>query len=258
MAAPRITSPCVMRSSSPSSFPSRMPSFLQLKSDNWQICSRCPNVVLRYLLAMAHSRVVFLLSCLVALLAVHVVLADTDYYAVLGLKKGANEQEIKRAYRKLSLQFHPDKNPGNKEAEKRMQEITNAHDILGDAEKKKIYDQHGEEGLKQHQANGGRQQNPFDIFSMFGFGGGAQNQEARTPDVTLPLHVTLKDLYLGRVTEVHYVRHVLCERHADCTTTNGCGDCSGPGQRVVTRQLGPGFVQRMEQADPKCISQVFR
>ena len=137
-----------------------------------------------------------------------------------------------------------------------MQEITNAHDILGDAEKKKIYDQHGEEGLKQHQANGGRQQNPFDIFSMFGFGGGGQNQEARTPDVTLPLHVTLKDLYLGRVTEVHYVRHVLCERHSDCTTTNGCGDCSGPGQRVVTRQLGPGFVQRMEQADPKCISQV--
>ena len=61
---------------------------------------------------------------LVALLAVHVVLADTDYYAVLGLQKGANEQEIKRAYRKLSLQFHPDKNPGNKEAEKRMQEIT--------------------------------------------------------------------------------------------------------------------------------------
>ena len=182
---------------------------------------------------MAYSRAVFLFGCIVALIAVQVVLADTDYYAVLGLKKGANEQEIKRAYRKLSLQFHPDKNPGNKEAEKRMQEITNAHDILGDPEKKKIYDQHGEEGLKQHQANGGRQQNPFDIFSMFGFGGGGQNQEARTPDVTLPLHVTLKDLYLGRVTEVHYVRHVLCERHADCTTTNGCSDCSGPGQRVV-------------------------
>jgi DnaJ-related protein SCJ1 len=207
---------------------------------------------------MAFSRVTLLCGLVFALAAVHVVLADTDYYAVLGLRKGANEQEIKRAYRKLSLQFHPDKNPGNKEAEKRMQEITNAHDILGDPEKKKIYDQHGEEGLKQHQANGGRQQNPFDIFSMFGFGGGAQNQEARTPDVTLPLHVTLKDLYLGRVTEVHYVRHVLCERHADCTTTSGCGDCSGPGQRVVTRQLGPGFVQRMEQADPKCISQVSR
>ena len=206
---------------------------------------------------MAYTRVVILLGCIFALQSLQIVLADTDYYAVLGLTKGATEQEIKRAYRKLSLQFHPDKNPGNKEAEKRMQEITNANDIIGDPEKRKIYDQHGEEGLKQHQANGGRQQNPFDIFSMFGFGGGGQNQEARTPDVTLPLQVTLKDLYLGRVTEVHYVRHVLCERHADCTTTNGCGDCSGPGMRVVTRQLGPGFVQRMESADPKCITQVW-
>lgn len=175
-----------------------------------------------------------------------------DYYSVLGLTKDATEAQIKRAYRRLSIKYHPDKNKGNKEAEQKFVDIAAAHEVLSNPEKRSVYDQYGEEGLKQHEAGGGRGGDPFDLFNMFGFGGG-RSQEARTPDVNLPLRVSLKDLYLGRVTEVRFVRHVLCPRHADCTTS--CNDCAGPGMRVVTRQLGPGFVQRMEQPDARCVAQ---
>lgn len=90
-----------------------------------------------------------------------------------GLKKSADTAAIKRAYRKLSMKYHPDKNKGNEEeAKKKFQDVAAAYEALGDQEKRRIYDQHGEEGLKQRGAGGGGG-NPMDIFSHF-FGGGGQ------------------------------------------------------------------------------------
>ncbi|HEX7571961.1 MAG TPA: DnaJ domain-containing protein, partial [Bacteroidota bacterium] len=100
-------------------------------------------------------------------------MAKQDYYHVLGLARGATAEEIKKAYRKLALQHHPDRNPGNKEAEEKFKEAAEAYEVLGDQTKRKRYDQYGHEGIK------GTDFHPFtdanDIFSTFSdiFGGGA-------------------------------------------------------------------------------------
>ena len=74
-----------------------------------------------------------------------------DYYSILGVARGAPESQIKRAYRKLALKYHPDKNPGDDKAKSKFEELSNAYEVLTDEEKRQIYDRHGEEGLKQHQ-----------------------------------------------------------------------------------------------------------
>ncbi|MBA0700613.1 hypothetical protein Goari_022861, partial [Gossypium aridum] len=96
-----------------------------------------------------------------------VAIAEKNYYEILQVPKGASDEQIKRAYRKLALKYHPDKNPGNEEANKRFADINNAYEVLSDSEKRSIYDRYGEEGLKQHavRAGGGMGVNMQDIFS---------------------------------------------------------------------------------------------
>ncbi|KAJ7977636.1 DnaJ protein like [Quillaja saponaria] len=109
-----------------------------------------------------------------ALYAIHFLIwvsngCSKSYYEILQVPKGASDEQIKKAYRKLALKYHPDKNQGNEEANKRFAEISNAYEVLSDGEKRSIYDRHGEEGLKQHAASGGRGggmgMNIQDIFS---------------------------------------------------------------------------------------------
>jgi len=97
-----------------------------------------------------------------------------DYYAVLGVTKGASPDEIKKAYRKLALKYHPDKNPGDKQAEEKFKELTEAYAVLSDTDKRKQYDQFGESGFHQRysQEDIFRNFNGRDIFREFGFGGG--------------------------------------------------------------------------------------
>ena len=101
-----------------------------------------------------------------------------DYYAILGVPRNATDEEIKKAYRRLALQYHPDRNPGNKEAEEKFKEITEAYSVLIDKEKRVIYDRYGVEGLRQHVGGDpGRYWNPEifrdfeDIFRWFMNGG---------------------------------------------------------------------------------------
>ncbi|NLA75093.1 MAG: DnaJ domain-containing protein, partial [Deltaproteobacteria bacterium] len=89
-----------------------------------------------------------------------------DYYEILNISRDAGEEEIKRAYRKFAMQYHPDRNPGNKEAEEKFKEASEAYEVLRDSEKRQIYDQYGHEGL---QGTGFRGFSGFDdIFSSFG------------------------------------------------------------------------------------------
>lgn len=92
-------------------------------------------------------------------------MAKKDYYEVLGVSKNASDDEIKKAYRKLAVKYHPDKNPGNKEAEEKFKEISEAHEVLSDKQKRARYDQFGHAGVG---GNGGMGGNPFQ-------GGGFQN-----------------------------------------------------------------------------------
>ncbi|KAL3940871.1 MAG: hypothetical protein SGBAC_004666 [Bacillariaceae sp.] len=181
-----------------------------------------------------------------------------DFYKLLGISKKATPKEIKKAYRQMSLKFHPDKNKEEGAAEK-FSEIARAYEVLSDEEKREIYDRHGEEGLKQHeQRGGGGGGGGFDdFFSGFGFdpfggGGRRRQQDNRTPSVELPLELTLEELYKGTTYDVQYVRQVLCLRWEMCMKSNQ--ECQGPGIRLRRQQIAPGFVQQVQQHDERCIA----
>eukprot|EP00587_Corethron_hystrix_P004239 CAMPEP_0113313250 /NCGR_PEP_ID=MMETSP0010_2-20120614/9748_1 /TAXON_ID=216773 ORGANISM="Corethron hystrix, Strain 308" /NCGR_SAMPLE_ID=MMETSP0010_2 /ASSEMBLY_ACC=CAM_ASM_000155 /LENGTH=382 /DNA_ID=CAMNT_0000169223 /DNA_START=142 /DNA_END=1291 /DNA_ORIENTATION=- /assembly_acc=CAM_ASM_000155 len=184
-----------------------------------------------------------------------------DYYKVLGLRRNASHKEIKKAYRKLSLEYHPDKNKAEGASDK-FSSVARAYEVLSDEEKRNTYDLHGEEGLKRDEAmqnqgggGGGFGGGGFgDMFEDF-FGGGRRKRddsERKTPDVMIPLHLTLKQLYEGEVLEVEFIREVLCTNWRDCTQNDQ--GCAGPGQRMRTQQLAPGFVQQIQSKDDNCIS----
>ncbi|KAJ2708996.1 Type I HSP40 co-chaperone, partial [Coemansia sp. D1744] len=98
---------------------------------------------------------------------------DTKMYDLLGVDSGASEGELKKAYRKLALKYHPDKNKGNEEANEKFKEISHAYEILADSEKRKVYDMYGEEGLNGGGMGGGGGMDANDLFSqLFGGGGG--------------------------------------------------------------------------------------
>lgn len=197
---------------------------------------------------------------LLVLLVVVVSAKKADFYKLLGISRDATPKEIKKAYRQKSLEFHPDKNKEDGAADK-FAEIAYAYEVLTDEEKKEVYDQYGEEGLKQHeQGGGGGGGGGFhggfdDIFDQF-FGGGGRrrqrNQERQTPSVEMPLVLTMKQLYLGETIEVEYFREVLCTRWEECMKASK--ECQGPGVRVKMQQLAPGFVQQVQQRDERCVA----
>lgn len=192
-----------------------------------------------------------MLFLLCASIYAFIAIAGKSYYDILQVPKSASDDQIKRAYRKLALKYHPDKNPGNEEANKKFADISNAYEVLMDSEKRNIYDRHGEEGLKQHAANGGRGgggMNMQDIFSSF-FGGGGQAEEeekiARGEDVIVDLEASLEDLYMGGSMKVWREKNILKpapgKRRCNCRN------------EVYHRQIGPGMFQQMtEQVCEQC------
>lgn len=169
------------------------------------------------MLMAAHRRAKLLFLLCTICYSLNAIAAGKSYYDILQVSKGASEEQIKRAYRKLALKYHPDKNQGNQEANKKFAEISNAYEVLSDNERRSIYDRYGEEGLKQHAANGGgggggMGMNFQDIFSSF-FGGGPMEEEERIvkgDDVIVELDATLEDLYMGGSLKVRlYLASVL-------------------------------------------------
>ena len=144
------------------------------------------------------------------------------------------------------MKFHPDKNP-SEEAAQKFSEIANAYDVLSDADKRKTYDMGGEEAVMQkEQRDSQPQTDPFSIFEHFGFGGGRRGREEdpKTASVNIPIRVSLRQLYVGELLDVSYVRQVLCTEHLSCQKK--CSDCQGPGIKLRSQQLAPGFVQQVQ------------
>lgn len=190
-----------------------------------------------------------------------------DYYEVLGVAKSASEQEIKKAYRKLALQFHPDRNPGDAEAEGKFKEASEAYEVLSDEEKRRTYDQFGHDGLKRQGFDPGFTDfgdifSAFgDIFSNFGFGGGGGGrtrggrQVRPGADLQLTLPVEFMEAALGGEKTVPITRHVHCgtchgEGLKPGKKPDTCGTCQGRGQ-VIQQQ---GFM-RISTVCPVCRGQ---
>jgi len=177
---------------------------------------------------------------------------NNKLYEVLGVAKDADENEIRKAYKKLALRNHPDKG-GDVE---KFKEISAAAEILCDAEKRKTYDQYGMEGLE---GQGGEGHSAEDIFSMF-FGGGGGGRGRRGPqkgeDIVHSIKASLEDLYNGKTVKLAISRNKPCP---DCEGRGGkegcektCSDCNGRGVKIQLRQIGPGMVQQMQSACPTC------
>ncbi|KAM0747534.1 DnaJ-domain-containing protein [Meredithblackwellia eburnea MCA 4105] len=181
--------------------------------------------------------------------------AGADFYKELGVKRGATDKEIKKAYRKLSKQYHPDKNP-DEAAGAKFLAVGHAYEVLSDPEKRKTYDRFGEEGLKQ-QGNGGFH-DPFDVFrSAFGFGGGGQQQQRRGQNMVAEFEVELEAIYKGDTMKFQIARKAICE---ECDGTGArsekdivqCTTCDGRGVRLVRHQLGPGIYQQVQMHCDQC------
>ena len=178
-------------------------------------------------------------------------MSKQDYYQLLGVSKTSSADEIKKAYRKLAMQYHPDKNPGNKEAEAKFKQISEAYEILQDPQKKAMYDQYGHSAFAQgggrSQAQNGDFSDAFeDIFSQF-MGGGSrskrrpQSTNIRGADLTYRINISLEEAFLGKNQEINFTTNIRCD---DCSGVGSkdsggqknCPDCGGHG--VVRMQQG--------------------
>ncbi|KAL6511068.1 hypothetical protein OROGR_022192 [Orobanche gracilis] len=184
---------------------------------------------------------------------------NSKYYEVLGVPKSASPDDLKKAYKKAAIKNHPDKG-GDPE---KFKELAQAYEVLSDPEKREIYDQFGEEGLKEHAGGGGGgMHDPFDIFSSFfggggspfgGVGGSRGRRQRRGEDVVHPLKVSLEDVYLGTTKKLSLSRNVLCSNKGSKSGASlKCSGCQGTGMKVSIRQLGPGMIQQMQHPCNTC------
>ncbi len=199
-------------------------------------------------------------------------MAKRDYYDVLGLSKGASADDIKRAYRRLAIKYHPDKNPGNKEAEEKFKELAEAYEVLSDPSKRQRYDQFGHDGLRgagMRDYSHMNVQDIGDIFSdIFGdfdiFGSRGRSRRGRQPnaptrgyDLETTVELTLEEINSGAEKTIEFTRQDLCPSCSGSGCAKGkkpvrCPSCGGTGQ-VQKAGLG-GFFQ-MVSTCPSCQGQ---
>ncbi len=190
---------------------------------------------------------------------------NRDYYEVLGVDRSASTDQIKKAYRKLAMKYHPDKNPGNQEAEEKFKKAAQAYGILGDSEKKEKYDQFGHAAFQNGGGFGQGFENVEDIFSSFGdifgdfFGMGGRKRNSRRSngpgrgaDLRYMLEVELDDVVSGTDKTLEFDTEETCNRCSGLASEPGsqpvtCGTCGGQGQVVSTQ----GFFQ-MATTCPNC------
>ncbi|MDB5970701.1 MAG: dnaJ [Hydrocarboniphaga sp.] len=185
-------------------------------------------------------------------------MSKRDYYEVLGVSRQASDEELKKAYRRLAMKLHPDRNPGDTAAEEKFKEANEAYEVLTDAQKRAIYDEHGHEGLQRGGAGGGFGEGGFsdifgDVFSdIFGGGGGRRSGPRRGSDLRYMMELSLEQAVFGSAETIRI------PTLADCASCNGqgtadgkappkCISCAGSGQVRVQQ----GFFV-LQQTCPHC------
>ncbi|XP_028554642.1 dnaJ protein homolog 2-like isoform X1 [Dendrobium catenatum] len=183
---------------------------------------------------------------------------NTRYYEVLGVTKNASLDELKKAYMNTAIKNHPHYG-GDPE---KFKELAQAYEVLSDPEKRVIYDQYGEDALKEGMGGGAGAHNPFDIFEQFfgggGFGGGGSRgrRQKHGEDVVHTLKVSLEDLYNGTFKKLSLSRNRLCPkcsgRGSQGSSSLKCNGCQGSGMSVGVRLIGPGMIQQMPHVCTVC------
>lgn len=202
-------------------------------------------------------------------------MAKRDYYEVLGVDKNASPDDLKKAYRKLALKYHPDRNPGDKEAEEKFKEAAEAYDVLSNPDKKARYDQFGHAGLDGMGGMGGQGMNMNDIFSQFGdifgdifgggfgggfsgFGGGRQSggrRVMRGTNLRIKVKLSLEEIDKGVEKKLKVKKYVSCQAcsgsGARNNSTETCPHCHGSGVVTEVRRTILGQMQT-QSACPHC------
>lgn len=201
--------------------------------------------------------------------------AETDYYKILGVEKTASADEIKRAYKKVAIKYHPDRNPGDKEAEEKFKQAAEAYDVLRDPDKRARYDQFGAAGVNGaggFGGFGGQGMDINDIFSHFsdifgdmgfgGFGGGyggsqrGGRQQYRGGDLRMKVRLSLNEIATGVTKKFKVRKNIVC---SECggngcekgTSTETCSTCNGTGYVVTNKRTFLGVIQS-QSACPTC------
>lgn len=206
---------------------------------------------------------------------------DTKLYDILEVRPDASEQEIRKKFKLMAKQYHPDK--AGQQFEEKFKEINFAHEVLSNSEKRQIYDRYGPDGLSEQGGMGGMEDllghifgggggiggmgggmggmGGFGGFSPFGMmggmmGGGRRQQRRKGEDTAHPLKVTLEDLFNGKASKLKLKKKVIC---APCKGVGGkgnaahtCTGCKGQGMRIEIQQLRPGMVQQVQRVCPEC------
>jgi molecular chaperone DnaJ len=192
-------------------------------------------------------------------------MSKRDYYEILGVAKGSSQDEIKKAYRKVAMQFHPDRNPGDKAAEEKFKEAAEAYEVLSDADKRAQYDRFGHAGVQGNgRGFGGGNANMEDIFSQFGdifgddifgsfFGGGGRRggqrmRGVRGSNLRIKIKLTYEEIAKGVTKQVKVKKHVPCNTcHGSGAKDKGsvqtCSTCGGSGQ---VRRVSNTFLGQMQ------------
>lgn len=197
-------------------------------------------------------------------------MAKRDYYEVLGVQKGAQKDDIKKGYRRLAVQYHPDKNPGDKEAEDKFKEATEAYEVLSDDQKRQVYDKYGFAGLDGMGGGGGQgfshAYSDFsdlfgggfgDVFeNLFGGGGGGgrsgRSDSGQGASLRYDLEISFKDAAYGTKAEIAF------QHNERCTSCNGTGGTDGAKRKTCPTCSGAGQVRRsagffsVAQTCPSC------
>ncbi|XP_065183973.1 dnaJ homolog subfamily A member 1-like [Sycon ciliatum] len=183
---------------------------------------------------------------------------ETGYYDILGVSPTASPAELKKAYRKLALKYHPDKNPDEGD---KFKQISQAYEVLSDEKKRQLYDRGGEQALKEG-GGGFSGSSPMDVFDMFfgggggGGGGGRGSRERKGKNLVHEIDVPLTSMYNGAKRNLALQKSVICKacdgRGGKEGAVKQCDTCNGRGVQVHIQQIGPGMVQQMQSRCRAC------